>query len=121
MKTLKLINGDLVFNSRNNLEMVKEKQEVVQRVKVELSVNKGEWIFNKLFGVPWIELMRDKEKGERDYEREVLKVLKEDKEVVNESIEINVNYDELERVMNIDFIAKLTNGDLIEEQVGIEV
>lgn len=122
MKSLYLNNdGDMEFDEMYNLKMVDESEEVIQRNKIALSVNEGEWIFNKLLGIPWIKMMKDKSKTDRDYERQVKDVLKNDPDIDEDTIEISTEYNGFDRELKIDFSGKLVDGTKFESSAGIEV
>jgi hypothetical protein len=122
VKSLYLNNdGDMEFDEMYNLKMVDESEEVIQRNKIALSVNEGEWIFNKLLGIPWIKMMKDKSKTDRDYERQVKDVLKNDPDIDEDTIEISTEYNGFDRELKIDFSGKLVDGTKFESSAGIEV
>jgi len=122
VKSLYLNNdGDMEFDEMYNLKMVDESEEVIQRNKIALSVNEGEWIFNKLLGIPWIKMMKDKSKTDRDYERQVKNILKNDPDINEDTIEISTEYNGFDRELKIDFSGKLVDGTKFESSAGIEV
>ncbi|MGE7121794.1 hypothetical protein ACQKIC_16380 [Peribacillus sp. NPDC046944] len=51
MKTLKVVDGDFVFDAAGNLEWVKGDEEIVQGVKMNLSVRKGEFELDEWIGL----------------------------------------------------------------------
>lgn len=51
MKTLKVENGDFVFDAAGNLEWVEGNEEIVQGVKMNLSVRKGEFELDEWIGL----------------------------------------------------------------------
>ena len=51
MKTLKVIDGDFVFDAAGNLEWVEGDEEIVQGVKMNLSVRKGEFELDEWIGL----------------------------------------------------------------------
>lgn len=118
MKTLKLNNnGDLEFDSRMNLAVVDEINEVKQRIGISLKTNKGEWFLNILFGVPWIELLSNGEPPER-FRKEVIKVLNNDQDV-EEVLSVTTDFNIQDRKLTIDFEVKI-NDEVISESVVIE-
>jgi len=118
MKTLKLKNnGDLEFDSRMDLEMVDEIDEVKQRIKIKMNTNEGEWMFNLLFGIPWIERLSNSEPPEV-LVGEVREVLEND-DAVDEIVEINYDFDKANRGIEINFIAMI-DGERFDESVVIE-
>lgn len=51
MKTLKVIGGDFAFDAAGNLEWVEGDEEIVQGVKMNLSVRKGEFELDEWIGL----------------------------------------------------------------------
>lgn len=51
MKTLKVKNGDLIFDAGGNLEWVEGDGEIVQGVKMNLSIRKGEFELDEWIGL----------------------------------------------------------------------
>lgn len=122
MKSLYLSDeGDVEFDEMHNLKMIDGSEEVIQRNKIAISVNEGEWIFNKLLGIPWIEMMKDKSKTDRDYERQVKDILKSDPDINEDTIEISTEYNGFDRELKIDFSGRLVDGTKFESSAGIEV
>lgn len=110
--------GDIEFDENGMLKLVDETDEIVQRNKIALSINQGEWIFNTNLGVPWVKLMKDKFKDERDYEREIKIELDKDDDI--EEIEnIESEFDREKRILKIEFSGKLVNGDRFTEEVEV--
>lgn len=122
MKSLKLNqDGDIEFDEMHNLKMVEGSEEVIQRNKIAISINEGEWIFNKLLGIPWIKMMKDKSKTDRDYEKEIRVVLKNDPDINEDTIEISTEYNGFDRELKINFSGRLVDGTKFESSAGIEV
>lgn len=111
-------NGDIEFDGLNKLKMVEGKDEVIQRNVIGLGINEGEWVFDLLLGLPWIEMMSDKNTTAEDIEREVKDELEADEDI-QEVEEIMSEYDNDKRNLIIKFKARLVNGDTFE--TGIEV
>lgn len=122
MKSLYLNDdGDVEFDKMHNLKMIEGAQEVIQRNKIAISINEGEWIFNKLLGIPWIKMMKDKTKTDRDYEKEVTDILKNDPDINEDTVEINTEYNSFDRELQINFSGRLIDGTAFESSAGIEV
>ncbi|MCF8020857.1 MAG: hypothetical protein K9L62_15875 [Vallitaleaceae bacterium] len=122
MKSLYLNDdGDVEFDKMHNLKMIEGAQEVIQRNKIAISINEGEWIFNKLLGIPWIKMMKDKTKTDRDYEKEVTDILKNDPDINEDTVEINTEYNSFDRELQINFSGRLIDGTVFESSTGIEV
>ena len=115
MKSLKLENGDLKLES-GNFQLVEGKDEVKQRLKVELSTNVGEWFLNLQLGVPWMEMLSEDEPPER-FRAEISKVLTADSDVEEiKNVEINMDRPNRKLTINIEIII---DGELINESVVI--
>jgi len=118
-KSLKINSqGDLEFNEENgDLKMIEGTEEIVQRVKISISINETEWPFNLNLGVPYIQLMKRKAPNE-DFKSEIRAELNKDDRIV-EIEEINIERDREKRILYINFRVRLENGELIEESVVI--
>lgn len=113
MKDLKLKNGDLVFN--RDLELNDEIEELRQRIKTALSINKSEWFLDLSLGIPWIKLMRQRGQQER-LKREIAKKIGSFDEI--ESVEkLELNYDRTSRSLKIDFEVRTETGQFISEEI----
>ena len=112
-------NGDIEFDESGYLKMVEDTDEVLQRNKIALSINQGEWIFNINLGIPWIEYMRDKFKDVDEYVKEVETKLNTDEDI-EEITNIDAEYDRGRRILTIEFEGRLINGDRFTEEVGVE-
>lgn len=51
MKTLKVVNGDFVFDEAGNLEMVEGDEEIAQAAMMNLSIRKGEFELDENIGL----------------------------------------------------------------------
>ncbi len=110
--------GDIEFDNNGMLKLIDGTDEILQRNKIALSINQGEWIFNTNLGIPWVEFMRDKFKDERDYEREIEIELDRDEDI-EEIEDISSEFDRARRVLKIEFSGKLVNGDRFTEEVEV--
>lgn len=119
MKSLYINNdGDIEFDELNKFKVISGNSEVAQRNKIAISINQGEWIFDILLGIPWVEMMSDKTTTMADYEREIKQILESD-EAIKKVEKINTEYTSGTRHLKIDFIAKLVDGTRIEEEVEV--
>lgn len=51
MKTLKVVNGDFVFDETGQLALVSDDEEIAQAVEMCLSIEKGEFILDEFIGM----------------------------------------------------------------------
>lgn len=51
MKTLKVVNGDFVFDETGQLALVSDDEEIAQAVEMCLSIEKGEFILDEFIGI----------------------------------------------------------------------
>ena len=119
MKSLYLNeNDDLDFDNMGNLKMVNGNDEVRQRIEISLNINEGEWIFDKTLGIPWIDLISDKDTKIYEIENEIIDEVESD-DRVEEVIEIESDLDTARRDLDVKFKAKLTNGDIVSGEVEV--
>lgn len=117
---IKFQNNDVVFNKKNNFDTNNHSEDVLQRIKFKIMLDKGEWFLNKTMGIPWTsEIMPIKnwELQKNMIEKEVKKVLLEDKDV-DKIISLDISLDPGKRMVNIYFKIKCKNGETLEMEVG---
>ena len=104
--------GDTQLNELNNIEEVTGKMELEQSLWMRIKTNRGEWMFDKNFGYPWLELFRKKAESEEFKEALIETVNQEERvqEVVTAEVEL---IDRENRKLYLHFKAKTTEG-LIE-------
>lgn len=51
MKTLKVVNGDFVFDETGQLALASDDEEIAQAVEMCLSIEKGEFILDEFIGI----------------------------------------------------------------------
>lgn len=107
--------GDLEFDGLNNLKMVEGNSEVRQRLWIAILTNQGEWFLNSNFGVPWMELLGDKN-DEEDIKQAILVELKQDA-AVKEVDDLALKYDNQTRALTIIFAGKLVDGSFFDQEV----
>lgn len=108
--------GDLELDERKRLRTVERIEARKQRLRLRLGTRRGEWFLDNTFGVPWLELM---EKGvdNRLIENEVRKALLADEEVKRvESLTLSRQPN---RVLHIEFVLTLVNGETLAEEVDV--
>ncbi|MBW7452433.1 DUF2634 domain-containing protein [Paenibacillus sepulcri] len=116
MKSLKLVDGDLVFED-GQLLMVEGPEELAQSVQLILGTNKGEWFLNLELGInfdvfnakqPDMEVMRD----------EIRAGLHQNPRIATVE-EINIISDRTSRMQQVSFVATSVDGETVTE--GVEV
>ncbi|HBK84446.1 MAG TPA: DUF2634 domain-containing protein [Firmicutes bacterium] len=119
MKTLKIVNNDLVFDSQYNLAMVEGHDEEVQSVERLLTTNTGEWFLNIEHGLDY---SRIQGKGVTDEQIRlaVMQALaQEDRIAEVQSIEIQRS--EKNRTATIDFRCMMQSGEILQEQEVLNI
>ena len=112
MKSLKLKNGDLTIDARNNLELIDGFKEIGQRVKLILETRLGEWFLNENFGFNY-EVIQTKSLDKDAIRVELLEALEQEEEF-EELLEFDVDLDRKERFLNLTFKAKIDGEEIIE-------
>ncbi|UED81088.1 DUF2634 domain-containing protein [Lysinibacillus sp. CD3-6] len=111
MKTLALLNGDLLFEN-GDFKLDEGEKEVAQCIGISLGTNLKEWFLNEATG---LDFKRVLEKSTKEEARaEVMRVLSQEERIreIN-SIEIK----DVNRVRKIVFSVTLTDGTFLNEEV----
>lgn len=118
-KSLKLNQqGDLEISSGGNLKMIEGTAEVAQRNRLKIGTHRGEWIFNLLMGIPWIDLMAEKPPAAQDIKRALRQALREDEDI-KEVLQVDFEYNPADRTGEIYFEVLLINGERIAEEAEV--
>lgn len=118
MINLKIVDGDLVLDGQNNLEMVEDEYETAQSIERTLTTQAGEWFLNPEFGLAY-EYIRGKNVDLDRAKLEIVKAITQDDRV--ETVEsVGIEVDRKTRKTKINFACKMKNGDLIQEVIDIE-
>lgn len=109
MKTLKVVDGDFVFDANGNLEMVEGDEEIAQGVKMSLAMQKGEFELDENIGLDTSfrqnKLVKDDEIT--DSILEALQVMT-DQSIIEGADNIVISRDK--RTINVDLDAIKTDG-----------
>jgi hypothetical protein len=109
--------GDLELDQFNNIKLVEDTAEVKQRNYLTLTTNQGEWFLNLNFGIPWIELLGQKNNQE-DIRYEIIKALNQDDAIKSvDSVELDFNQEN--RYLTIYFQATLTDDTTFSQEVEV--
>lgn len=109
--------GDLELDKLNNIKLIDGKEEIDQRTRLTLSTNQGEWFLNLNFGIPWIELLGQKN-TQQEIKYEIIKALSQDEDI--KSVDwVDFDYDGGERDLIISFKATLVDGSPLKEKVEV--
>ncbi|MGG0666975.1 hypothetical protein ABE073_00340 [Lederbergia citrisecunda] len=115
MKTLGLVNGDLVFE-KGDFTIIEGVAEVQQCLEIMLSTNLGEWFLNEDFGFNY-HLALEKPEDE-EVQSEIARVLAQEERV--EAIgEITTNQDTRLRKLGAQYTVALVSGETITSEVNI--
>jgi phage baseplate assembly protein W len=115
LKTLKLIDGDLVFE-KNDFQLIEGEEEIQQCAEIILGTNKKEWFLNPEFGIDFNNLIGKVTDGQ--IENEILEGLAQEPRI--ESIEnVAITRNKFNRKANVTFEATLANDETLESEVTI--
>jgi phage baseplate assembly protein W len=111
---------DLKINSLKLIEMAEGIDAHKQRIKIRLSINRGEWFLNPEIGIPWHDLLNNNATPEQ-IRAEIQKELSKDEYI---STIDYVRIDELDRAnrtLYLSYSVKLKTGEIVatEEEVSI--
>lgn len=115
MKTLKVVNGDFVFDETGQLALVSDDEEIAQAVEMCLSIEKGEFILDEFIGIDTT-FREDKSADDEDVIDAILEAVEplteEEKIEGIENIETEMN----ERTCTVTSceIVKIDSEDTIE-------
>lgn len=112
MKTFKIVNGDLVFDSVKNLAMVEGKEEEIQSLERTLSTNTGEWFLNTLHGLDYSEI-QGKGKSEEGIRLAITEAAFQEERIIDiEFLEVKINPATRSLIVNFKF--ETLEGNIIE-------
>lgn len=94
-----------------DLVLTDDKEQLVQNLKIRLLFFLGEWFLDITRGVPYFEEILIKNPNQARVES-ILKQQILETENVNEMLEFNLNYDSLNRVLNLTFKVDTDFGTL---------
>ncbi|MDR9857880.1 DUF2634 domain-containing protein [Paenibacillus sp. VCA1] len=117
MQSFKLIDGDIVFNSSGDLEMIDGDEELAQCCDIALGTNTGEWFLNPEMGIDF-SLFLGKHLSEEQMRDEINRGLLQEERISSVN-EIVFNPDEKSRVMEVSFVATKADGEGIQSEVKI--
>ena len=120
--------GDLFIDDSGIMYLTPDIQtSSVQQVYITLNTNKGSWMFNIEFGIPWLSnsnnplqlLGKDGSKGLIDsLIREAILA----RENVTEILEYSSTVDKITKVMNVSFVFRTRSGEVVNiENIPIEL
>lgn len=112
------INGDAIFTDKNIFEVNKEYEDIAQRLKFKLLLDRGDWYLENL-GIPWSSIIfkiKNKKTQEKEIEKYVKKTIEMDKDF-KEWISFDLNIDERNRSFEIKFAIRIKNDSVISINV----
>jgi len=111
------LNNDLDLTN-NKISFTKNSSDLIrQRLQIKLHMNKGEWKFNILFGLPWMTSGNDLQiigKNDKSLIDSIIKNEIKATEWVSEILSYNSTLDTQERVYSIKSFVKLKDNVTIE-------
>ncbi|CAH1190288.1 hypothetical protein PAECIP111893_00258 [Paenibacillus plantiphilus] len=117
MQSLKLIDGDLVFDG-GELQMIDGPEELAQSVRIALGTNKGEWWLDPDFGIDF-SLFFGKDLSQEEMREEIRQALHQN-DWISTVEDITIVADRIARKQSISFIATALSGDTITGEVMID-
>lgn len=113
MKTLALLNGDLLFENAD-FKLDDDEKEVAQCIGISLGTNLKEWFLNEAAG---LDFKRVLEKSTKDEARaEIMRVLSQEERILDiNSVEII----DANRIRTIVFSVTLIDGTILNEEVVV--
>lgn len=118
MKTLKLVDGDLVFNSNKELEMVSDEEEFMQNIQIILQTSLGEFELDDTIGLDRVNFLTKQFEEELAHYDIVEALMQEDR--TEEVSEITFIQDKKNRALSVDLEIKKIDGSSISLE-GVEV
>jgi phage baseplate assembly protein W len=119
MRTLQIVNGDIVFNSQRNLVMVEGHDEEIQSIERLLTTNTGEWFLNIEHGLDYSRL-QGKAVSDEQIRLAVLQALAQEGRITEvESIEIRRS--NKYRTVVINFRCRMVSGETLQGEEVLSV
>lgn len=112
MKTLKIVENDLIFDHRKNLVMVDGQEEEKQSVERVLSTGAGEWFLNIEHGLDYSQI-RGKQVSDEQIRLAIMQALSQEERIA-EVEDIQIRRDERARTVEIVFRCRMRSGQTIE-------
>ena len=119
MRTLQIVNGDIVFNSQLNLVMVEGKDEEVQAVERLLTTNTEEWFLNIEHGLNYRKLQGKGISDEEIYLAVMQALAQEERIAEVESIDIQ--RDDKRRTVAIGFRCLMQSGEMLQGEEVLDI
>lgn len=119
MKTLKIVDGDFVFDANGNLEMVEGDEEIAQGVKMSLAIQKGEFELDENVGLD-TSFRQNKLVSDDEIADSILEAIQimTDQNIIEGAENIIISRDQ--RTINVDLKAIKTDGTNINLE-GVEL
>lgn len=117
MKTFKIINDDLLFDSSGNLVMVEGKEEEAQSIERIFSTNINEFFLNSDHGFDY-EALKVKNPDHNLIRLALISAATQDKRVKTASLTA-IDLNESERSAAIRFGITMKSGNIIESEVSL--
>lgn len=119
MKTLKIENGDLVFDSQGNLIMVEGQDEEVQAVERLLTTNTGEWFLNIEHGLDYSRI-QGKNITDEQIRLAVMQALAQEERIA-EVERIDIQRDNKNRTVGINFRCRMVSGEVLQGEEVLNI
>lgn len=108
MKTLKLVDGDLNFDSNKELEMVSDDEEFIQSLEMIIKITLGEFFLDETVGTRKDNMLTKQFDEELAHADLVEALMQEDR--VGEVSSVVFTQDKKKRILSVDLELKKTDG-----------
>jgi len=119
LRTFKLTNGDLAFDTDYNIMFVQGDEEIAQALERAFTTNAGEWFLNADHGLEYPKIQGKNGLKDEYVQMAIIRCALQDarvREVINIDIQRNI----ANRTINIDFIFKTDTGATIRVPFSVE-
>lgn len=110
--------GDIIFTDKNIFQENTEDEDIAQRLKFKLLLDKGDWFLEDL-GIPWSSIIfkiKNKVTQKKEIEKYVKKAIETDKDF-KEWLRFDLNIDEENRFFEIGFSIRIKNDSIVSVNV----
>jgi uncharacterized protein YabN with tetrapyrrole methylase and pyrophosphatase domain len=111
MKNLKLVDGDLSFDSDGSLEMVSDDDELKQSLELILQIQLGEFDLDETVGLDWTNIFT-KVFDESLARTDIIEALMQD-DRVEEVSDVSFSRDNVTRLLSVDVTVLNTDGSTV--------
>jgi len=120
VKTFKLENGDLVYDISQNIHTVQAPDEIIQSIRLLISINRGEWFLNTEYGLDYSAIQGVKWPAHEDRIRDAFMEVFRLEKRIREVLSLDLEYVREERLIKAVFVVNTHEGVVTgETEVGV--